>query len=73
MASGPERNGSFYRQDLENLIEHYEKCLRKFGGCVEKQGTNVETYLCSFLISTYLHLKSCLGGSVIMKVDFIYE
>jgi hypothetical protein len=48
---------SFYRQDLENLIVRCDKCLNKFGNCVEKQRTDVHRYPCAFLVPAYLHSR----------------
>jgi soluble cytochrome b562 len=31
-----EKDVSIYRQGLETLITHYDKCLKKFSGFVEK-------------------------------------
>lgn len=34
---------------------HYGMCLNKFGHYAEKWRTTVQTYLCAFLVSNYLH------------------
>jgi hypothetical protein len=41
-----------YRQGLENLVLRYDKCLKKFGDCLEKQRTDGQ--MCP---SAFLHLE----------------
>jgi hypothetical protein len=50
----PEQDVCCYRQGLENLIVCFDKCLITFGDHVEKQRTDVQTYPCTFLVSTYI-------------------
>jgi hypothetical protein len=52
MASGAEHLLLLLR--LKNLIVHYEKCPNKFGEYVEKYSTTAQTYMCAFLVSSYL-------------------
>jgi hypothetical protein len=46
-----EKDFSFFRQGLDNLIVCYDKCLNKFRSYVEKQRTDVQRYPYAFLVS----------------------
>jgi hypothetical protein len=48
-----EQDVSLYLLGLGNLIVRCDKCLDKFGDCVEKYRTDVQRYPCIFLVSTY--------------------
>jgi hypothetical protein len=48
----------FYRQYLENLIVCFDKCLNNFENYVEEKRTDVQSYLCAFLVFTYFHSRN---------------
>jgi hypothetical protein len=67
-----EQNVSFYRQGLENLVVRYDKCLNKFGNCMQRYRTDVQRYLCGFLVSIYLLSDTKKIGSLTFRLPLVY-